>query len=317
MQLNFQIIETAAQWDMAAVLNTAFNPDDPHTGAELEAFAKEHPTDVFIRRSLAMDGDSPFAYIRIAQAYWLQDTSIAASGIAVDRTGDHVPGWVQCLEYVETMAAENGLTSVQIWFRADHPELIEQAVSRGYLPGQHNPTSAVDLTQFSVEPYQKILDAVRAEGYEIIDLNELIRRYPEDWIERYYTWENVVMRDIPMPGDFAEFPFETYKKMILSETLTREGYFMAIKDGVVAASSQINWNHVDRTLAQTGLTGTLRDARRMGLATALKAHAMNWAKSVGITRLTTDNEINNPMYQLNLALGFKWDYDVTEYSKKL
>ena len=55
----------------------------------------------------------------------------------------------------------------------------------------------------------------------------------------------------------------------------------------------------------TGLTGVRRAYRRRGIATALKTQAIAWAKTQGASYLETDNEENNPMYQLNLALGFQ------------
>ncbi len=316
MQLNFQIIETPTQWNQAAALSCVFFPEDPVTGADLNRYANEHPTDVFMKRILAMDGSAPFAYVRIIESYWLEDKTIASAGIYLERNQDHVEGWLQCLTHIEQHTSENGLNSVQMWVRSDHAELIPAIESRGYVAGQVNPVTAAYLGEFDPAPYQEVINRVKLT-HEIVDLNEFMRRYPDDWVRRYYDFDMVVSRDIPMPGDFKDWPFDTYKKMISSKTLSREGYFVALREGRIEACTQVNWNTLDRELAFTGLTGTLREARRLGLATALKAHAMTWAKSVGIERLGTDNEENNPMYQLNLSLGFKWVHDATEYSKRL
>jgi len=56
---------------------------------------------------------------------------------------------------------------------------------------------------------------------------------------------------------------------------------------------------------QTGLTGVSRMHRRRGLATALKVRAIAGAKDSGFETIRTDNEENNPMYMLNVKLGFK------------
>ena len=55
----------------------------------------------------------------------------------------------------------------------------------------------------------------------------------------------------------------------------------------------------------TGLTGVLRSHRRRGIATALKVTALEMAKARGVRTLETDNEENNPMYLLNVELGFE------------
>lgn len=48
-----------------------------------------------------------------------------------------------------------------------------------------------------------------------------------------------------------------------------------------------------------------RTARRKGVATALKLKALLYAKERGLKVVQTDNEENNPMFQINLAFGFQ------------
>ena len=54
-----------------------------------------------------------------------------------------------------------------------------------------------------------------------------------------------------------------------------------------------------------GLTGVVRAYRRPGIATALKVRTIEYARSVGAETIVTSNEENNPMYTLNLKLGFE------------
>ncbi len=49
----------------------------------------------------------------------------------------------------------------------------------------------------------------------------------------------------------------------------------------------------------------LRPYRRRGIATALKLRTIDYAQQHGARSITTGNEENNPMYQINLALGFQ------------
>ena len=58
------------------------------------------------------------------------------------------------------------------------------------------------------------------------------------------------------------------------------------------------------TKLQTDLTGVIRSHRRRGIATALKVHALSKAKATEAEFVETDNEENNPMFDLNLQLGF-------------
>jgi len=56
---------------------------------------------------------------------------------------------------------------------------------------------------------------------------------------------------------------------------------------------------------ETGLTGVHRDYRRQGLALALKSQAIEVVQQLGARIILTSNEENNPMYRLNLKLGFE------------
>ena len=57
--------------------------------------------------------------------------------------------------------------------------------------------------------------------------------------------------------------------------------------------------------AWTCALGVLRKFRRQGIATALKIRAIEILQDKGIKEIRTDNEENNPMYKINVALGFE------------
>jgi GNAT superfamily N-acetyltransferase len=66
----------------------------------------------------------------------------------------------------------------------------------------------------------------------------------------------------------------------------------------------------------TGLTGVVRSHRRKGIATALKVHGFSRAKEHGARWIETDNEEKNPMFELNMRLGFKPTPAWTEYRRQ-
>ena len=69
--------------------------------------------------------------------------------------------------------------------------------------------------------------------------------------------------------------------------------------------------------AWTGALGVLKKFRRNGIATALKIKAIEKLLQKGVTEVRTDNELNNPMYKINVALGFKPVPFSLEYSKEI
>ena len=62
--------------------------------------------------------------------------------------------------------------------------------------------------------------------------------------------------------------------------------------------------------------GVLKDFRRKGIATALKIKAIEKLIEKGVTEIRTDNEENNPMYKINVSLGFEPVPFSLEYMKK-
>ena len=67
----------------------------------------------------------------------------------------------------------------------------------------------------------------------------------------------------------------------------------------------------------TGGLGVLKEFRRKGIATALKIKAIEALLKKGITEVRTDNEENNPMYKINVELGFKPVPFSLEYMKEI
>ena len=67
----------------------------------------------------------------------------------------------------------------------------------------------------------------------------------------------------------------------------------------------------------TGGLGVIRDYRRKGIATAIKIHALKRLLKNGVLEVRTDNEENNPMYKINVALGFKPEPYGIDYKKKV
>lgn len=58
--------------------------------------------------------------------------------------------------------------------------------------------------------------------------------------------------------------------------------------------------------------------RRIGLATAMKVHAIDHAKNeMGAERIKTSNISTNPMLDLNLKFGYKPILETYEYKKLL
>lgn len=315
-KIQLKPIETREEWDIAAHFHNLYWPYEPLTGKQLFHWADEHPKDVIMRRWLVLEDGAPAGYARMAQTYWLADKSDSMISAEVDPASPFAwVTWTKALDLVEGAVLDSGLTKGQYWMADIYPFPNEELHRRGYQKGQTNPVTRVDVGAFDPSPFAEAEARVREAGYEIMSFAEFRERNPDSWLQPYYDWEMAVMADVPLQGEFEALPIETFEKMTNSPTVNPHTILLAEKDGFVASSTQIHPNQSNPSIASTGLTGTRRGHRRMGLAAALKSLALQECHRRGIEFVYTDNEENNPMYQLNIALGFHKVCEVSCFSK--
>jgi GNAT superfamily N-acetyltransferase len=112
--------------------------------------------------------------------------------------------------------------------------------------------------------------------------------------------------DIPGEDD-AEMPsFEEWLSMDMQGAGDRpEATFIALEGGEVVAYAKLSLSLARPTVAMHDITGVRRDWRGHGIAGALKAAEIAWAKDNGYERLETQNEERNePIRRLNERYGY-------------
>lgn len=188
----------------------------------------------------------------------------------------------------------------------DKPEAMRFFEEYGFKPVAEEKISKLDVTSFDETQYTSAIERVRADGIEIVTLRELQQRDP-DWQRKLFDLDVTVNRDIPSTGEkhYPEFEEWLVKRMD-APTVDPDGWFIAV-DGeqyVAHSCGSIN-TESDPVQFMTGVTATRREYRRRGLATALKVYVIRFAREHGVQEIFTTNDSKNPMYQLNLALGFQ------------
>ncbi|MEM8858574.1 MAG: GNAT family N-acetyltransferase [Chloroflexota bacterium] len=200
----------------------------------------------------------------------------------------------------------------------DRPKAVKLLEDYGFELTQREPRSALDVTTFDFARYANIENKLTQKGFKIYDLDELKGKYP-DWQRRIYDLEWPIVKDMPLPFPIKREPFEDFQKGLDNPRNLPKGSFYAIdesNDKWVGLSTVRKFG-ADNEAVSVGLTGVIPEYRRKGIATALKVRTVDFAKKYGAKSIRTDNEENNPMYDLNMQLGFKPQPAIINYRLKL
>lgn len=189
--------------------------------------------------------------------------------------------------------------------REDDKDSMRFLESRGYKVAQRNQFSMLDVQAFDPKPFEDVLGKVESSEVRIRNFGGLMSEDDQALHKTYEAgWE--FLQDVPFPEPIQKWPFEQYLAEVEGPWGLPDAWFIALDpEGRYVGMSQLFRIPAAPERLQTGLTGVARSHRRRGIATALKVRAIMGAKERGFRSIRTDNEENNPMYLLNVKLGFK------------
>ena len=169
------------------------------------------------------------------------------------------------------------------------------AARRGFVEVGRNSVLALDLT------------AIEAPAVAVPDGIELVT-----WAERpelargLYDVACEAYPDIPGEDDAEMEPYEQWLSMDMQGAGDRpEATFVALAGDEVVAYAKLALSQARPHVAMHDITGVKRAWRGKGIAGALKAAEIAWAKESGYERLETQNEERNePIRRLNQRHGY-------------
>ena len=224
----------------------------------------------------------------------------------------------QMLEEIKLFDSNKILTGVY-----DHPnyDLVKQfLVDKKFKLVQTNREYSCDITKINIEKYQPLIKKLESEGIKFYDSKEEMK----DWPNHYKKLEELTWtyhQDFPIPNGVkhTRTPFEQAMKI---QRDFEQNYYgteiVAVKDVRYIGSTDLEvYYKSEPHKAWTNGLGVLKDYRRRGIATALKIKAIEKLIEKGVTEIRTDNEENNPMYKINVALGFEPAPFSLEYMKEI
>jgi GNAT superfamily N-acetyltransferase len=238
------------------------------------------------------DDDTGAAFVLTG---WHTPPGHAIGGVAVlpDRRG--AGHGDRLLAAIEDWARERGSTRLEGGIAEDDDATIAWASARGFEEVGRNSRLVLDLTTLdppSVDP---------PAGIEIVT-----------WAERPELarglWEvaREASPDVPGEEDTDVGPFEEWlDRDMRGIGDDPEAVFVALEGDEVLGYAKLSFRPDSTDRAYHDLTGVLRAHRGRGIARALKAQQIAWAKQRGFGSLQTANEVRNePIRRLNERHGY-------------
>lgn len=297
-----------AEFAALARLENRNFPDEPTTPEVLQQRALERQSFCFAHEEAVWQGDRMLGYGSLHRSWWFEQPGRYRIYVSVDRDwrrqGIGTRLWKRLLSLASITERIHCLESGA---REDRPDALAFLTARGFVPEARIEKSELSLDGFEPGNWQHERTTPSEAGAAICSLHEATERYP-DWQHRLWRLEQRLYRDVPSPVSFRPLDFRQWLRqrvdspgfnpaacwIALDQTT---GDWIGVTD-LVAADGNTG-------ILDTGFTGMERSWRRKGLATALKLQAIEWARKEGYKYIRTDNGSHNPMYHLNLKLGFR------------
>ena len=180
--------------------------------------------------------------------------------------------------------------------------------------------SSLNLEDVDLNKYYPLLEKLDSKGIKFYDAKNKM----QDFLNHYEKLEELKWKygkDFPMPEGIAHTR-EPFKQFMKYQKLFEEKRYgieiVAVDNDKYIGSTDIHvFPKSDQHKAWTGSLGVLREYRRQGIATALKIKAFEKLRQKDVRVVRTDNEENNPMYNINVTLGFTPEPYCFEYQKEI
>ena len=225
---------------------------------------------------------------------------------------------------IEVKAFNCNLVHTSIYEHPNYSEHKKLLVKEGFKLVQINREYSCDIRKIDIKKYRNLIRKLEKNGIKFYDSKEEMVNNHKKFPNHFKKLENLewlLEKDIPIPDGIkhTRMPFDHWQKVCLDFYNNSYGVdIVAVKNKEYIGSTYLEvYPKAEPHKAWTGHLGVVRKFRRQGIATALKIKAIEKLLHKGVTEVRTDNEENNPMYKINIELGFEpvpFSYD---YSKEL
>jgi GNAT superfamily N-acetyltransferase len=302
---NFKPFEyTDHEYRVFSEIWNAYYPDEVYAPAELRHEDELRDPKYLFQRYVVEENRGIIGFCAYQETPFEYEPGKLHIAIYLDLDHLEQPYQNALYNFLIEQVAQHCPTKLVSMAREDKPERLRFYLDHGFRQIMRSPRSRLAVQEFEIDRYTPLMDKLRKENIELISVADLSARDP-DWISKWREIEWLLLQDVPSTAPPEKQSLAVYEKLPEAPGFFPEGCFFAMDKGEMIALSFLWRTPADESLVFTGLTGTKREYRRRGIATALKVKSIQVAQKSGAEVIETSNEENNPMFQLNLQLGYK------------
>ena len=316
---NFNHTDTDYQ-AIAEIENTVWSPDIT-TADELKLGDEKRDPQYFVQRVMVEWDGQVVAVGDYMDMYWMYREGRYFFGLNVH------PNWrnrgIGTLFYQMLLQKmlDKGADEIFTYTREDQTAGIQFVEQLGFIQTLREPRSELDVQAFDASAYDGLLKKVEESGIKIYSIQELIDT-DSDVFRKWYDVLIETDADVPSSDAPTAPQYDIWLNNVQSSPkYDFNNFYIAVDetlpDKPYVALTGATISDGDKRKLYTYLTGVVRSHRRQGIATAVKVRAIAHYRSQGYQIVSTENEERNPMYDINMKLGFQPQPAWLEYKKAL
>ncbi len=196
-------------------------------------------------------------------------------------------------------------STLTAWVRECYPDAIQFAQKADFQKKLSSNPWKLTVSDAENADFQPVLDKVKALGIEISTLAEE-KQKDRDCLVKLHHLRTQLDKDVPGMETSPAISFEAFVREVEAERSLADAFFVARKGADYLGMSCLILHSTDAKALNQTTTGVRSDYRSLGIATALKWHGINYARTHGYTSIHTYmDDTNLPMIKPNEKLGFK------------
>lgn len=291
-------------------------PDFTTTASEYREFDERRSGRFPHTRLIAWEADSIVGYLSYSQEHWCYDPTRWDVTIVISKDHQRRGFGTECLNRVISEARNAGIEKLLASSIESHIEAQNFLKKHAFELVQRNPISELKLANYDLEAHRHKLECALAQGIRFEPATKLIAERPES-LQQLYELSCEVEADTPQPGVYEPPSFDEWRSSWWEATTTEKDAWIIAMDGDRMVGYTAYSRRGDGKRLHVDMTGTARAYRRRGIASALKYKAIEYAIERGAEVIVTDNEENNPMFEINRAFGFEPKPAWGSYEKRI